>query len=47
MVWLELTRDKGKDHLTMGYLDNHDNESSNEYKKNLKNRKKSFIDIFF
>jgi hypothetical protein len=27
----------GKDPLTMGYLDNLDNESSNKYEKNLKN----------
>jgi hypothetical protein len=30
----------------MGYLDNFDNESSNKYEKNLKNKKK-LIDIFF
>jgi hypothetical protein len=36
----------GGDHLTMGYFDNLDNEFSNKYDKNLKNRKK-LMDMFF
>jgi hypothetical protein len=36
----------GGDHLTMGYLDNLDNEFSNKYDKNLKNGK-NLMDIFF
>jgi hypothetical protein len=36
----------GRDPLTMGYLDNLDNEFSNKYEKNLKNRKK-LIDMLF
>jgi predicted adenine nucleotide alpha hydrolase (AANH) superfamily ATPase len=34
------------DPLIMGYFDNLNNESLNEYKKNLKNKKK-FINVFF
>jgi hypothetical protein len=32
----------GKGSLDNGYLDNFDNEFSNKYGKNLKNRKKSY-----
>jgi hypothetical protein len=31
----------------MSYFDNLDNESLKTYKKNLKNRKKKIIDVFF
>jgi hypothetical protein len=41
-----MTKYKGKGSLDNGYLDNFDNESSNKYEKNLKNRKK-LIDMFF
>jgi hypothetical protein len=37
---------KGRDPLTMGYLDNFDNKFSNKYKKFLKIGKK-LINIFF
>jgi hypothetical protein len=36
----------GRDPLTMGYLDNLDNEFSNKYEKKIKNRK-NLIDMFF
>jgi hypothetical protein len=36
-----------RDPLTMGYFDNLDNGPLNKYKKNLKNKKKKFIDMFF
>jgi hypothetical protein len=36
-----------RDKLTMGYFDNLDNGSLNKYKKNLKNRKKKCVDVFF
>jgi hypothetical protein len=31
----------------MGYFDNFDNGSLNKYEKNLKNRKKKLLDMFF
>jgi hypothetical protein len=34
------------DRLTIGYLDNFNNEPLNKYKQNFKNEKK-FIDVFF
>jgi hypothetical protein len=35
-----------KDEFTMGYFDNFGNELLNKYKKNLKNEKKKFINVF-
>jgi hypothetical protein len=37
----------GGNHLTMGYFDNLDNKFSNKYEKNLKNRKKNLMGMFF
>jgi hypothetical protein len=39
-------KDKGGDHLTMGYFDNLDNGFSNKYEKKLINRK-NLMDMFF